>query len=135
MRRIFYLLFFAMFSLPIAAAQMPTACELIEQALMVQVQQAGGGQMGMNLEMQIKIARAYRELARRGCLQNRAQFAIQYRAAIEVAWALLDIQHPMPVDEIQTDDNDVITDTRVLDRQRLAAQIREVERAPIGQSW
>jgi hypothetical protein len=151
-RGIFYFLFAAILAHPLALpanmgqlaiggsnvlpgpVPLPSACELVEQALMMQVQMAGGGQMGVNMDMQIRIARAYRELARRGCLQNRTQYAIHYRAAVEVAWALLDIQYPMP-DTIETDANGVVTDGRVLERRRLAAELREIERAPASQGW
>ena len=90
--------------------------------------------MIMGLAQQIQMTRIYRELARRACLQNRTHYAIQYRAALEVAWALLDIEYPTPVD-VQTDSQGLVIDPRVFARRQRAAELREIERAPAASSW
>jgi len=120
--------------IPSGPAPLPAACELVEQGLRTQLQMAGGDQMGMGMEMQVRMTRVYRELARRACIQNRTYYAIQYRAALETAWAILDIQFPMPY-TIETDEHGRVTDPVVLERRRLAAELREIERAPVSQGW
>ena len=122
---------------------LPRQCEIVEQLLWMQVMQAGGGQMIMNVDMALQLARAYRELSRRGCPENRPAFAIGFAAAIDTAYALVDIEAPvhhyatMPggppggtLAEVQAH-NDAIAE-RARERQILVNQIREVERqAPI----
>jgi len=120
-------------NIPSGPAPMPAACQIVEEALHFQIQMAGGGQMGIGMDMQLRIARAYRELARRACLQNRTFYAIQFRAAIEVAWALLDIEHPLPAEPASGSNGEV--DQRIIARQQKSNELREIERAPASHGW
>jgi len=123
--------------IPSGPAPMPQACELVEQTLIMRLQMFGwveGQPPVPMLAQQAGQARTFRELARRGCLPNRPAFAIQYRAALEVAWALLDIEYPAPT-VVETNAQGTAIDPRVAERRRWTAELREIERAPISQGW